>query len=297
MVEISYLQMFLPIYRLSYRMYIKLILVIILGVFRAPIYEVFPFLKTPFNILFAYATISVIFTYATSVIIKIYLKRHKKPTEYKDNFTIGIRRLANIIASLITLLLTLEILGIRLIEIITGLSLVAVAIAVISKEFIQNFLNGLIMMFGKKFKVGDRIQIDQMPAKVKDITFMHTELEDESGNAVYVPNSLFTVKEITNFNVNRTRITDVLAQLPKETKIDSEKIQTDLKTIFEKANINNESIEVYRKAIEKDTITLKILITHKYVKHSHDTIMRDITLDYISKLNSTSTEKNSGGKI
>lgn len=284
MAEISYLQTILPIYRLSYRMYIKIIIAILIGFFGASIYEVIPYLQTPLNILFAYVTVSIIFTYATSVITKIYLKKHKRPIEYKDNFTIGIRRLANIIATIITFLLTLEILGIRLIEIITGLSLVAVAIAVISKEFIQNFLNGLIMMFGKKFKVGDRIQIDQMPAKVKDITFMHTELEDELGNAVYVPNALFTSKEVTNFNVNRIRITEAIAQLPKEIKIDSEQIQKDLKNLFEKANINNESIEVYRKAVEKDTITLKILITHKYVKHSHDTIMRDIALDYISKL-------------
>ena len=73
------------------------------------------------------------------------------------------------------------------------------AFAFASKDVIANFFGGLLIMFNRPFKVGDRIESgSKIAGKVTRMGLYATWLETEDGLTLYVPNSIFNNSEIKN---------------------------------------------------------------------------------------------------
>ncbi len=79
-----------------------------------------------------------------------------------------------------------------------GASTITAVVGFASKDLISNFFGALVIMMGKPFQVGDWIIVNKIEGRVISIETRATKLQTNVGTTIYVPNSMFTNKDITN---------------------------------------------------------------------------------------------------
>lgn len=94
-----------------------------------------------FEIGFFYITLNLIITFLRRVTVRIYLQKQKYTSEHYDNFTLGIERISHFLIHFIFLISLLYFFGIDIKLFLTSISIFAVAIVLIFKEYISNFIN------------------------------------------------------------------------------------------------------------------------------------------------------------
>jgi small conductance mechanosensitive channel len=96
---------------------------------------------------------------------------------------------------LFTIILFLDKLGIRsiVLYLLVGaiLMLIILTFLVGLKDIIPNFVAWLILQKKEKIKEGKYVKIKNISGRVERVGFLETEIKTESGDILYVPNSLF----------------------------------------------------------------------------------------------------------
>lgn len=146
-------------------------------------------------------------------IIAIYNARHANRS-VRGNFVLGINRLTAILNVVFTVIALMIAFGIKPIEFLTSLTIVAMAIAVILRDYITNMISGLFIMFSEQLSVGDRIKVGDYKGRIVDITFAHIELQNEEDDIVMVPNNLVFTNSIVNLSAHRSNLFTVKFELP-----------------------------------------------------------------------------------
>ncbi len=92
--------------------------------------------------------------------------------------------------------------GIQIAALLTGVSIIGLAIGFASQETIGNFIAGIMIFWDKPFKVGDWIETDGHLGQVKRVTFRSTRLEDLDGDIVILPNIKMLSDKVINKSTN-----------------------------------------------------------------------------------------------
>jgi small-conductance mechanosensitive channel len=188
---------------------IKLIFLIILeffyigNTFLQHILEDYVYLTHIIRALIFLLSANLIISLGRIITLRIYL-RQREDSKVQPNFMIGIDRIAtllNVLATLISLMLAF---GIRPLEFLTSITIVAAAIALLTKEYITNIVNGLIMMFSDQLEIGDKIQVGKHTGFIRDITLINLVLKNDSGEIILIPNSMALTSDVVNFSKNNT---------------------------------------------------------------------------------------------
>src|SRR5690606_19448141 len=98
----------------------------------------------------------------------VYRRRNKVKTH--DNFIIGINSIYYIFLSILLILLVMVSMKVNIREFFTSISIIAAAIAILSKDYISNAINGMILMFNNQISIGDHIKIGQHKGKIIHIS-------------------------------------------------------------------------------------------------------------------------------
>ncbi|PZX60215.1 mechanosensitive ion channel-like protein [Algoriphagus ratkowskyi] len=156
---------------------------------------------------------NLIISLARIITLQFYLKK-REDIRVQPNFVIGIDRLSslfNIIVFLITLMLAF---GVRPLEFLTSITIVAAAIALLTKDYITNIVNGLIMMFSDQLEIGDKIKIGNSLGFIRDITLINMELKSETGEIIIIPNTLALTSEVVNYSKNNSHQVIMDSEIP-----------------------------------------------------------------------------------
>lgn len=159
--------------------------------------------------------------------LRFYLKK-TKDEKVQPNFVIGIDRISwilNVIILLISLMLAV---GIRPLEFLTSITIVAAAIAVLTKDYITNIANGLIIMFSDQLEIGDKIHIGKNTGFIRDITLINLILKSETGEIIIVPNSMVLASEIVNYSRNNAHQMIFDFELKNENKLQLSELEENL---------------------------------------------------------------------
>src|SRR5690606_23375833 len=119
-----------------------------------------------FNIIISILSIFAISIYAVN----------KKVKNLDNNFILGIKRIVTMFNVILFVISLMIITSINPLQFITSISIVAAALALLSKDYITNMINGLIIMFSDKLLLGDYIVVDKTKGKIVDITFINVIL-------------------------------------------------------------------------------------------------------------------------
>ncbi len=130
-------------------------------------------------------------------ILIVYKKRNN--IKGKDNFVIGINTIYYLLISALLIIFILVLLKVNVREFFTSISIIAAAIAIVSKDYISNAINGMILMFNSQISINDYIQIGEQKGKISHITLMNVQLVNENDDLIFVPNNMVMSHEIINF--------------------------------------------------------------------------------------------------
>lgn len=146
--------------------------------------------------------INIIISVLSLFIKTIYLVNEKSSSHYHNNFILGIGRIVTMINVIIGIISIMIAFSINPLNFITSISIVAAALALLSKDYITNMINGLILMFSERLSLGDYIVIDKTKGKIIDITFLNVILMDDEGDLHMIPNT----QMFTNVVINQSHI-------------------------------------------------------------------------------------------
>lgn len=217
---------------------VKLILLIVLEVLYATntdatrFLENHPILTDLVKALIFLISANLIFSLGRIITLKIYL-RQREETKVLPNFMLGINRIAflfNLFALLVALMLAF---GIRPFEFLTSITIVAAALALLTKDYITNIVNGLIMMFSDQLEIGDKIQIGRHTGFIRDITLINLVLKNDAGEIILIPNIMALGSDVVNFSKNNTHQVIFDAEITLKNEVHLNQLEASLQPILE----------------------------------------------------------------
>ncbi len=76
------------------------------------------------------------------------------------------------------------------------------------QDLVNNFISGLILIYGRPIQAGDTVEVDDLLGKVKEIGIRSSILNTYDGAEILVPNSILISNKLTNWTLsdNRKRV-------------------------------------------------------------------------------------------
>lgn len=209
-----------------------------------------------------FLTASVLISIGHFILVKLYNSRNEQQI-VRGNFVLGITRVAtvcNVFFFIVSLMIAV---GINPKDFITSMTIVAMAIAVIFREYITNMISGLIIMFSDQFSVGDRIKIGEYQGKIVDITLANLVVRDEDDDAVMIPNNLVFTATLVNKTSQKSNKIVVKFELPIDIAVAVEELECYLTPLFQQNhNLDHSKGFIIKVAdIAKDYIKYKVEVS------------------------------------
>lgn len=92
--------------------------------------------------------------------------------------------------------------GIQIAALLTGVSIIGLAIGFAAQETLANFIAGVVIFWDKPFRVGDWIEIAETFGQVQRVTFRATRLLSLDGEVVVYPNTHMLSNRVSNHSSN-----------------------------------------------------------------------------------------------
>ncbi|KYG82502.1 mechanosensitive ion channel domain-containing protein [Roseivirga echinicomitans] len=244
--------------------FLKLILLVVISTWYTSEFEEDSFFAKPFVLAGIYYISGILLVSLGRILmVYFYLKRKKKGTDFKDNFILGINGISAILHVIILLIALLAFFKLDAKEFFTSISIVAAAIAIISKDYIANTINGFILMFSNQLSLNDYIVIEELSGRITDITLLNVVLLNDEDEIVYVPNTLLVTHNVVNTSKKNFKKLSFDFEMDRQTLGNpddlEEYIVKALKSEFPSINLEKFSLRIFH--ILKDTVNLKLYIT------------------------------------
>lgn len=125
--------------------------------------------------------------------------RRRQKIRGEDNFTIGVGHIYSILLAfgLIGGLLALFNVGFK--ELFTSISIIFAGLAILSKDYVSNLINGMILTFSGQISIGDMVRIGQHKGKITDITLQNIHLLNNDDDIIYIPNNTAANADLINY--------------------------------------------------------------------------------------------------
>jgi small conductance mechanosensitive channel len=114
-------------------------------------------------------------------------------------------------------LLTLTVLGIDVIPLLAGASLVGVALSLASQSLIKDAINGFLIILEDQYALGDVIAVGEVGGLVENLNLRMTQVRDAEGRLITIPNS--EIKIVANLSSRWSRA-DLNIPIGYQTNID-----------------------------------------------------------------------------
>jgi MscS family membrane protein len=120
-----------------------------------------------------------------------------------------IRKTLKVFVIVVAAMVTLDNLGINITAAIASLSIGGLAVGLAAQDTLANLFGAIAIFLDKPFKIGDRIQIDNVDGPVESIGLRSTRVRNLDGHLVTIPNKTMGNAPIINIaarpNIERSR--------------------------------------------------------------------------------------------
>ncbi len=149
----------------------------------------------------------VIFAYRFSMVFKQYILRkvyEKYQLEKGTRFTLN--SVFHYIVMILAVFISLSTLGINLSTLTVFAGIVGVGIGFGLQNIASNFISGLIILFERPIKVGDRVLIEDILGDVIEIKMRATIVKTLDNEHIIIPNSFFLEDKVMNRSAEDPRL-------------------------------------------------------------------------------------------
>lgn len=102
----------------------------------------------------------------------------------------------------IALVMTLEIIGVKITILLAGSAALLVGLGFGLQQIFNDFVSGLILLFEGTIKVGEVIEVEGIVGRVERIGLRTSEIETRDHIVMIIPNSIFTSQKVINWSHN-----------------------------------------------------------------------------------------------
>jgi small-conductance mechanosensitive channel len=217
-----------------------------------------PLIRNAIRAIIFFLGVNVIISLASNTLILWYKHKHEPTRGFHNNFILGIHQIAsvlNVVAVIIALLLFFNF---NPISLFTSISIAAAAFALLTKDYITQMINGLIIMFSNKLSLGDHIIIGEHRGKIVDITLINIIIKNDDNDMVLIPNNSVFNTAVINQSKQNVRLISMEFELSLTLHIDPDDLENYILDI----------VRNYPAAIPENSFLLKVNSIHKdYVKY------------------------------
>jgi small-conductance mechanosensitive channel len=190
---------------------------------------------------------------ATRLIKWWYRQRGYSRRRGVKNFIFGVENIRKLLLTALGVFTFFSLLGVEFGRLFTSLSIVAAAIAIISKEFVNDLIVGMYYSFSDIFEAGDYVKFHGYKGRVVDIGLVKVKIMNDNDDLVILPNGKVYSEEIINYTRRDVRLMSI-------------DFEMDIKLVKEVEVLEKELIEAvseYAEHIEPESYNLKILEVKK----------------------------------
>ncbi|MBL7809347.1 MAG: mechanosensitive ion channel [Saprospiraceae bacterium] len=174
--------------------------------------------------------------------------RYRHRISRDDNFIIGVGQiyLLLLVVGIVVGILSMFRIDVR--QLFTSLSIIFAGIAILTKDYITNMINGMIITFSGQLSIGDNVRIGEHRGKIIDITLQNIHLLNDDDDVIYIPNALLLTIEVVNYTKREI----------KRSSIEFEIDLKHLKTVEEMETMLIDTISPFAAMIQPDSYYLRI---------------------------------------
>jgi small-conductance mechanosensitive channel len=140
------------------------------------------------------------------VVIKKWLVRTMLRMRIEQGTTYNLSRLAYYLFVLLGFLVGFQFIGIDMSNIVVVFGFLSVGIGFGLQNLTSNFISGLIILFERPIRVGDRITIGNQEGDVQEINIRSTTIKSLDNIAIIVPNSDFISSQVVNWSYGDPKV-------------------------------------------------------------------------------------------
>ncbi len=216
----------------------------------------------------------------TVVGISIYRRRNAIQKDKPNNVVLGLQNLYILLSTTVVIITVLSFFGIDIKSLFTGLTIVAAAISIITKDYIANIISGMAISFSDEITISDYVKIAEHKGKVMDISISRIALLNDDDEIIYIPNNTAFLSNIVNYTKKGIRKVNIEFELNLAFLDTIEALEADL---IECLNDYHESIEsgsfkLKIVDIKKDSLDLKFQYTLKSINRELEREIRRKTV-------------------
>lgn len=175
-----------------------------------------------------------------------------------DQLVIFFREFMRVVIVIIGILMALKFgFGLNISNLVTGLSIVGAAMALATRESLENLIASFIIFFDKPFTVGDIVKVQQLTGVVEKIGLRSTKIRSEAKTMVTVPNKQMVDSLLDNQSLRTHR--RVLSLIDLSSNTTREQLSLVVKSI-------NDYL-AKRKEVESVFVFLEDFTRNAYVLH------------------------------
>lgn len=223
------------------------------------------FVRNLLNGIYTFIGVSILVSIGRSVILSLYRRRNRALNE-RNNFVLGISRIANILNSVFLVVGIMLVLDINPKEFLTSITIVAMAIALLFREYITNMISGLIIMFSSQYSLDDWIKWGEYQGEIIDITLANMVIRSDDDDTILVPNNLVFTSAFINRSMQSSLKLTVKFELPLAVSERYKELEETLKQVAEE----------YKPIIRAETFSLKVTkLEREYVGYKVTLILKE----------------------
>lgn len=186
---------------------------------------------TPFSglvkgILF-YLTANLLISSVRIIVVYFYIRR-KQLASSEDNVVLAINRIAAVLNVAVLIATFFLLVDLDWPSFFASFSLVAVATVLITKDYISNTINGLIIMLSDRVSLNDYVKVGSHLGKVVDITLSNVHLLDDAQHTIIIPNNTVFSSDIVNYTKKNTAYVEVNFEIKPEHLANIESLEEQL---------------------------------------------------------------------
>ncbi len=149
------------------------------------------------SVLSALAVFLILLDFIQVAVVWLYRRRMRIIND--DNFVVGIRHLYSIVLVVGVVIGLLSLFQIHIRDVLTSISIIFAGLAILTKDYVSNMINGMILTFSGQISIGDNVRIGQHRGKIIDITLQNIHLINDDDDVIYIPNNTAMNTDITNY--------------------------------------------------------------------------------------------------
>ena len=149
---------------------------------------------------------------------------------FNTTLRLWVMKLIQVVIGLTSVATVLEVWGVQIAPILTGLGLLGMAVALAAQDMFRNLLSGMMILSERRFVRGDWVCVEGVvEGTVENIGFRSTLVRRFDNAPVYVPNSEFSETAVINYSgMNARRIYWTIGLEYKSTAKQLKNIRTDI---------------------------------------------------------------------